>query len=98
MSGAVLNLLLQLIGGVIGGVAAGTVAGDVTIGQVGNVAAGALGGVAGGSLLTAFNPDISVTRNGLDVFVVIGQLLGGGLSGAIATVFVSLIMSTRKRM
>jgi hypothetical protein len=44
---------------------------------VGNVAAGALGGVAGGSLLTAFNPDISVMRNGLDVFVVIGQLLGG---------------------
>ena len=34
----------------------------------------------------------------LDVFVVIGQLLGGGLSGAIATVFVSLIMSTRKKM
>ena len=95
MSGTVLNLLLQLIGGVIGGVAAGTVA---AIGQVGNVAAGALGGVAGGSLLTAFNPDISVTRNGLDVFVVIGQLLGGGLSGAIATIFVSSIMSARKKM
>ena len=95
MSGAVLNLILQLIGGVIGGVAAGTVA---AIGQVGSVAAGALGGVVGGSLLTAFNPDISVTRNGLDVFVVMGQLLGGGLSGAIATIFVSSIMSARKKM
>jgi hypothetical protein len=98
MSGALSNLVLQLIGGVIGGVAACAVAGDFTIGQMGSVAVGALGGVGGGSLLTAFNPDISMTPNGLDAFVVTGQLLGGGLSGAIATILVGLIMSARKKM
>jgi outer membrane lipoprotein SlyB len=65
MSGTLINLIIQLIGGAIGGNAVGGVAKNVTIGPAGNTIAGAIGGVAGGSILTALIPMLSGGAQGV---------------------------------
>ena len=48
MSGTIINLIIQLIGGAIGGNGIGAAMKNVNLGPAGNTIAGALGGAAGG--------------------------------------------------
>ena len=73
MSGTLINIIIQLIGGVIGGHAVGGVANNVSAGTTGNTIAGGLGGVAGGSLLTSMIPYLAARRGGFDIGALVGQ-------------------------
>jgi len=94
MSGTLVNLIIQLIAGVIGGNAAGKSLTNYDLGAVGNTIAGAIGGVGGGQILQVLIPDLAGAAGaGLDTDATIGQLVGGGVSGAILTVIVGLVKS-----
>ena len=62
----------------------------VSLGPTGNTIAGALGGLGGGQILSAPIPAIA-GAGGVDLGSIIGQLVGGGVSGAIFTIIVGLI-------
>jgi hypothetical protein len=74
MSGALINIIIQLIGGAIGGNAIGKTAENMSAGPAGNTVAGALGGVAGGSLLTALIPYLAGGAAGVDVGALVVSL------------------------
>jgi hypothetical protein len=83
------SLIVQLIGGVAGGNAVGKGVPNVDLGPLGNTLAGAIGGVGGGQILQMLVPMLA--GGGLDVGSIVGQLVGGGASGAILTAVVGLI-------
>ena len=90
----IINLIIQLVAGVVGGNAAGAALKDYNLGGIGNTIAGALGGVGGGQLLQVAIPAIAAAAGGnLDVWAIIGQIVGGGAGGAILTVIVGLVKS-----
>jgi uncharacterized membrane protein YeaQ/YmgE (transglycosylase-associated protein family) len=93
MSATIINLIIQLIAGAIGGNAAGATMEKANLGTAGNTIAGALGGLGGGQLLSALIPAPAGSAGGVDLASLAGQLVGGGVSGAIVTVIVGLIMN-----
>jgi hypothetical protein len=93
MSATIINLIIQLIAGAIGGNAAGATMEKANLGTAGNTIAGALGGLGGGQLLSALIPALAGSAGGVDLASLAGQLVGGGVSGAIVTVIVGLIMN-----
>jgi hypothetical protein len=86
------GLIVQLLGGVAGGNAAGKGLPSADLGTLGNTIAGAVGGVGGGQLLQALIPALA-GGGGLDIGSIVGQLVGGGASGAILTAIVGLVMN-----
>ena len=91
MSGTVINLIIQLIAGALGGTAAGASLKNLDLGTLGNSIAGALGGAGGGSLLTALLPILQGTAGNIDIGALLGQVVGGGVSGAVVTAIVGLV-------
>jgi hypothetical protein len=92
MSDTIINLVIQLIAGVIGGIGAGSALKDYSLGGLGNTIVGAIGGVGGGQALQAFIPALAGTAGGgFDVGAIVGQLVGGGVSGAILTLIVGVV-------
>ena len=96
MSATIINLIIQLIAGAIGGNAAGATMEKANLGTAGNTIAGALGGLGGGQLLSALIPALAGSAGGVDLASLAGQLVGGGVSGAIVTVIVGMIMNAMK--
>ncbi len=94
MSGPLLNLLLQLIGGAIGGNAAGGVLKN-NLGAATNSVAGAVGGVAGTSILGALIP--AMAGGTTDFGSIASQLVGGGATGAIVAAIVGMVMAQMKK-
>jgi uncharacterized membrane protein YeaQ/YmgE (transglycosylase-associated protein family) len=90
VSEAIVNLIIQLIAGVIGGNGAGAALKDYDLGKLGNTIAGAVGGVGGGQILQALIPALA-GAGGLDIGSIVGQLVGGGASGAILTIIVGIV-------
>jgi hypothetical protein len=90
VSEAIVNLIIQLIAGVIGGNGAGAALKDYDLGKLGNTIAGAIGGVGGGQILQALIPAL-LGSGGLDIGAILGQLVGGGVSGAIVTILVGVV-------
>ena len=86
MSGTLINLIIQIIAGVVGGHAAGATLKDFTLGRIGNTIAGAIGGAAGGSLLQEMIPTLASAASNVDIMALIGQVVGGGVGGAILAV------------
>ena len=87
------SLIVQLVGGVAGGNAVGKGVPNVDLGPLGNTIAGAIGGVGGGQILQMLIPMLA-GGGGLDVGSIVGQLVGGGASGAILTTVVGLIKNS----
>jgi hypothetical protein len=83
MSGILIDLIIQIVAGVIGGHAAGATLKNCTLGRVGNTIAGAIGGIAGGQLLAQLMPALASTAGNVDVAALVGQIIGGGVGGAI---------------
>ena len=52
---------------------------------------GALGGIGGGQILGALVPALASAAGGVDWKVVVGQLVGGGVGGAILTIIAGMI-------
>ena len=97
MSGALINIIIQLISGAVGGNAVGGLLKNMSLGAAGNTVAGAVGGVAGGSILGSLIPMLAGGAGGLDVGAIAGQLVGGGVSGGIVTAIVGMVMSAMKK-
>jgi hypothetical protein len=91
MSETLINIIIQIVAGAIGGNGAGAAMKDMNLGTLGNTIAGAIGGVGGGQLLSALIPALAGAAGTTDVGAMIGQAVGGGVSGAILTAIVGLI-------
>jgi hypothetical protein len=90
MPETLINLVIQLVAGLIGGNAAGASLKDYDLGKLGNTIAGAIGGVGGGQILQAIIPSLAATGGG-DAGALLGQVVGGGVAGAIVTFLVGVV-------
>ena len=79
----IINLIIQLVAGAIGGYGAGAALKNLNLGTLGNTIAGAIGGVAGGKVFTAMIPVLAGVAGTTDFGALVGQAVGGGVSGAI---------------
>lgn len=91
MSGAMINLIIQLISGAVGGNVAGSVMKDYNLGTLGNSIAGIVGGGIGGWVLGHFSPGMAQAASTLDWGAIIGQVASGGVGGAILMVIVGML-------
>src|SRR5262249_22226720 len=91
MSGALVNLIVQILAGIAGGHAAGSTMKNFDLGALGNTIAGAVGGGVGGQLLQMLIPMLASGSGGVDIGSLIGQAVGGGASGAVLTAIVALV-------
>lgn len=93
MSGAIINLIIQIVGGVLGGHAAGGFLKNINLGPLAKTILGGAGGGIGGSILQALIPALSsaASSTGFDIAQAAGNLVGGGVTGAIVTAVVGLI-------
>ncbi|HEY8009060.1 MAG TPA: hypothetical protein VIE66_20260 [Methylocella sp.] len=93
MSGTIINLILQLVAGAIGGNAAGGLLKNIDLSPLVKTITGAVGGGIGGTILQNLIPALSAAASGggFDIGAAAGQLVGGGITGAIVTAAVGLI-------
>jgi len=91
---AIVTLILQLVGGAIGGNGIAGAVKNTNLGATGNTIAGAIGGLAGGATLSSLIP--ALAGGSMDLGAMAGQLVGGGVSGAIVTAIVGMIMNSMK--
>ncbi|CAN2532229.1 hypothetical+protein [Methylocapsa aurea] len=93
MSETLINLIIQLFAGAAGGSGVAKANKSFDLGPIANAIIGALGGAGGGSLLSSLVPALAgaAGNGGFDIAVFAGQLVGGGVSGAIVTAIVGLI-------
>jgi hypothetical protein len=94
MSGTIINLILQLVAGAIGGNAAGGLLKNIDLSPLVKTITGAAGGGIGGTILSGLIPALGSAASGaggFDIGAMAGQLVGGGITGAIVTAGVGLI-------
>jgi hypothetical protein len=92
LSSTIINLIIQLIGGAGGGNLFAKLT-AFTLGRMGNTISGAVGGAIGGQLLQGLIPGLMGESDALAIGSLLGQLAIGGVSGAIFTVLISLLMN-----
>src|SRR5215471_14261029 len=93
MSGTVINLIIiRLLAGALGGNAIGWGLKKIDLGPIGNSIAGAIGGAGAGVPLQLLG--LAGTAGTVDIGSIIGQAVGGGVSGAILTAIVGFIKKT----
>lgn len=83
--------ILGIVGGALGGIGSGAAVKQNKLGPIINGILGALGG-AGGSALVQ-----SLLAGGLDIAGIAGNLVGGGVAGAIVSTVVGLIVNAVKK-
>jgi uncharacterized membrane protein YeaQ/YmgE (transglycosylase-associated protein family) len=86
MSDTIVDLIILLVAGVIGGNAIAKALPKHDLGAMGNTVAGAIGGLGGGLIIQTVI--LTLMSGGLE-FLLMVQLIGGIISGAILTVVVS---------
>jgi len=89
MSTTIINIIIQIVAGAIGGNVFAKIT-QFTMGRIGDTLVGAIGGAIGGFV---FQGLIGATGGGLDIGSVLLQIAIGAMSGAILTVFASLLMN-----
>ncbi|KAG0759280.1 hypothetical protein G6F22_019418 [Rhizopus arrhizus] len=92
----IINLLIQLVAGAAGGNGLGKMLQQFNLGPLGNTIAGAIGGLAGGSwlapMITAGAGAAATAGNtGLDLSTIAGDVVGGGVGGAVLTLIVGIV-------
>jgi hypothetical protein len=89
------NVILQIVGGAVGGNGVAATMKDVNLGALGNSVVGGLGGIAGVQILSALIPALAGAVGGnIDIAALAGQLVGGGVAGAIVTAIVGYIKNS----
>jgi hypothetical protein len=93
MSATIINLIIQVVAGAIGGNAAGGFLKNIDLSPLVKTVSGAAGGGIGGSILQSLIPALggAASGGGFDIATAAGNLVGGGVTGAIVTVVVGLI-------
>lgn len=89
MSTTIISVIIQIVAGAIGGNVFAKIT-QFTMGRIGDTLVGAIGGAIGGFV---FQGLIGATGGGLDIGSVLLQIAIGAMSGAILTVFASLLMN-----
>jgi hypothetical protein len=89
MSGVILNLIIEIVGGAVGGNAIGAALKNVSLGTAGNTIIGAIGGGLGGQIIEHVVPLLGAGST--DVGTMVGQLVGGGAAGAILTAIAGIV-------
>lgn len=91
------ELIISIISGIVGGNIAGAAMKEKTLGIIGNSISGLVGGGIGGFILQALDVfqklGDQAGASGLDLNSVLGNIGGGGVSGAILTIIVAFIKS-----
>src|SRR5262245_48195707 len=93
MGETLINLVVQLLAGVIGGNAVGAAFKDYGLGMFGNTITGAIGGGVIGQAMQALLPSFANGTGGLDIGMLLGQIVGGGAGGAILTIVAGAVKS-----
>jgi uncharacterized membrane protein YeaQ/YmgE (transglycosylase-associated protein family) len=88
MSTTIINIIIQIVAGAIGGNLFAKIT-QFTLGRIGDTLVGAIGGALGGFI---FQGLIETAGSTLDVGSVLLQAAIGAVSGAILTVFASLLV------
>jgi hypothetical protein len=93
MSGTIINLIIQIVAGALGGNAAGGFLKNLDLSPLVKTITGAAGGGIGGTILQGLIPALSnaASTGGLDIGIMLGNLAGGGITGAIVTAAYGLI-------
>jgi hypothetical protein len=93
MSGTIINLLLQLVAVAIGGNAAGGLLKNIDLSPLVKTITGAAGGRIGGTILQNLIPALgaAATSGGFDIGAAAGQLVGGGVTGAVGLIKNALV-------
>ncbi len=91
MSGALVNLIIQLISGAVGGNVAGAALKDYSLGTLGNSIAGIVGGGIGGQILQAVVPALAQSAGSMDIGSIVSQVAGGGVGGAVLMIIVGVL-------
>jgi hypothetical protein len=94
MSGTIINLIIQIVAGALGGHAAGGILKNIDLSPLAETISGAAGGGIGGWILQNLIPALSgaaTSGGGFDIATAAGNLVGGGITGAIVTAGVGLI-------
>lgn len=87
-----LLLIVQLIGGGAGGSIAASLLKNMNLGNVGNVLSGVIGGFLGGNVVnSALGVTKSVAATGVDPGVLVSQLAGSGIGGALMMILVGML-------
>ena len=93
----IIGLIIQLIAGAAGGNAAGAVLKGKSLGGAGNSIAGAIGGIIVAQIIqrltgVAVAPDAAAAAaSGLDIGMIIKEVIASGAGGAILTAIVGAI-------
>jgi CDP-diglyceride synthetase len=90
MLGTVINLVLQIFSGALGGHLA-EVARSNNLSKLAKTLMGAVGGVIGGQVLGLFIPLLENTAGSPSVSEAVGQVITGGLAGAVFTAILGVI-------
>jgi hypothetical protein len=80
MSAEVVYLFIRIIAGAIGGNVIGALERGCSLGQAGNTVLGVIGGLGGGLILAN-----AVSGEQIEMSSIIGQLVAGGIGGALFT-------------
>ena len=90
MPDMLINLVIQVVAGAIAGYAIGAGVKDINLGALGNTVAGAIGGGVGGQVLQALIPALALATGHIDISSLIGQVVVGGVAGAILTAIIGV--------
>jgi uncharacterized membrane protein YeaQ/YmgE (transglycosylase-associated protein family) len=93
----IVGLLVNAVAGVIGGTATGKAMKNSSgIGMTGSTIAGLLGGLGGGALTDHLSMFANAAQaGGFDVTALVGQVVGGGVGGAILTAIVGMLLKKK---
>jgi hypothetical protein len=92
MTQTIINLILQVVAGAFGGNAIGGFLKNIDLSPLAKTISGAIGG-GGGSILQSLIPALggAAASGGFDIGAALGNVVGGGVTGASVTVVVNLI-------
>lgn len=87
----IVGLLVNAVAGAVGGGATGAALKEKGLGAMGNTVVGLIGGIGGGALLQQIGFLANTAQAaGFDVGALAGQVVGGGVAGAILTAIVGM--------
>jgi len=84
-----IGLIIQIIAGIVSGHMTGRGMRAFSLGPVGNTIAGGFGGLAGAGAIQAMFP--GAPGSGFDFGALVSSIIGGGVGGAVVTIFAGLV-------
>ena len=94
----IVGLLVNAVAGAVGGGATGAALKEKGLGTMGNTLVGLIGGIGGGALMQQIGFLANTAQSaGFDVGALAGQVVGGGVAGAVLTAIIGLAKNAAKR-